>query len=397
MLGRFSICMVCIGVGLNFGLKSRRHDKAAGTLGGCSTDRTEELRMARKSTTVPPDQTDTMSNEQKIHNLLHLGLDNDTILFNMTRYRRNLEAIERDDERSVLASRFMIHPTPSYNPLFRQRLMEQIRKCKHRYMVENEEISHSESLSNDDGSARQVAEIPLVDIPRFSLGIRGVDEVLGIDPVTRIAGMPRGACLIFGAPKGVGKTRLTVQIAAAVGHPDYPADEEAELDGVLYIQNEEKVEIFRTRAAKAWSNRHNILISSSNNLRQQIALVNKHRPRLVIVDSLQDTLQAKFSSGIQTILGDYKSLASSMGTSFWIISHVNSKGTLKGGTYAGHKVDIEMIARRNKFDPSEFLISCDEKNRYGSTGKRAVFRHMTEGIVSVPNVGDLTRFGYKEE
>lgn len=35
--------MVCIGVGLNFGLKADRHDQTAGTLGGCSMDRTEEL------------------------------------------------------------------------------------------------------------------------------------------------------------------------------------------------------------------------------------------------------------------------------------------------------------------------------------------------------------------
>jgi predicted ATP-dependent serine protease len=359
--------------------------------------RTERKNMARKSTTAPPDQTEAMSNEQKIHTLLHMGLDNDTILFNMTRIRRNIEAIERADERSVLAAKFLVDPVPSYNALFRQRLMEQIRKCKHRYLMENEEISHSDSLSVDDGSARQVGDIPLVDIPRFSLGVKGVDEVLGTDPINGMTGMPRGACLVFGAPKGAGKTRLTVQIAAAVGHPDYPADKEAELDGVLYIQNEEKVEIFRTRAARAWSDSHNILISSSNNLRQHIALVNKHRPRLVIVDSLQDTKQAKFPSGLQMILGDYKSLASSMGTSFWIISHVNSKGTLKGGTYAGHKVDIEMIARRNKYDKSEFLIACDEKNRYGATGKRAVFRHVPEGIASVTGVGDLTRFGYKEE
>jgi DNA repair protein RadA/Sms len=228
------------------------------------------------------------------------------------------------------------------------------------------------------------------------LGIKGLDDVLGYDPITGLSGLPRGSCTIFGAPKGMGKTRLTVQIAANVGHPNYPIDEEMELDGVLYIQNEEKVEIFRTRAAKIWTNRHKILISSSNNLRQHIALVNKHRPRLVIVDSLQDTLQAKFPSGIQTILSDYKAIAESMGTSFWIISHVNSKGTLKGGTYAGHKVDIEIIARRNKTDPKEFVIGCDEKNRYGATGKRAVFIHMDHGIVFSPNYGDFSRFGYKE-
>lgn len=353
--------------------------------------------MARSSTTLPPRQVKGLSNEQKIWLLLQQEYDNDTILYNLTKMRENLQAIERDDERYKLAKKFGIL-TPTFDPVFRQRLMEQIRKCKCRYIAEHNEVSELDFLRDDDGSARHISEIPLTKIPRFSLGIAGVDEVLGEDEEGN-KGIPRGCCLVMGAPKGVGKTRLTVQIAAYVGHPLATSgkayDEEFELGGVLYIQNEEKVEIFRTRAAKVWSNHHRIMISSSDNLDQHVALIKTHRPKLVIVDSIQDTRQARFSAGIRHILMTYKAIAESMGISFWLISHVNTKGKLKGGTYTGHKVDIEMLAIRSKEDPSEFLISCDEKNRYGSTGRRALFRHEKEGIVYLPTVGDLARFGYK--
>jgi len=352
--------------------------------------------MARTSKVIPPDQGENLTNEQRINLLLHQKTDNDTILYNLTRFKHNLAAIEREDERTRIANKFGV-VAPKYDAVFRQRLMEQIRKCKHRYLSECQELSALDLLKDDDGTARHVSEIERTHSPRFSLGLKGVDEVLGHDPVSGTRGMPRGACLIFGAPKGMGKTRLTVQIAAAVGHPDYPADEEKELDGVLFIQNEEKLEVFLGRNGKLWSNKHKIHLSSSDNLTQHESLINERRPRLVIVDSIQDTRQARFSSGITTILSTYKAMATSLGTAFWLISHVNSKGTLKGGTYAGHKVDIEMIARRNKTDPAEFIIACDEKNRYGATGKRSVFRHTDRGILSIPHVGDLTRFGYKEE
>lgn len=349
--------------------------------------------MARTSENLPPDQIEHYTNEQRINLLLHQGTDNDTILYNLCRLRHNLPAVVRDDDRLKLANNFGV-VSPKYDALFRQRLMEQIRKCKHRYLLECKDINvHTKE---GDGKARHVSEITPSHSPRFSLGMKGVDEVLGYDPKSGSAGMPRGATLVFGAPKGMGKTRLSVQIAAAVGHPEYPPDEEKELDGVLYIQNEEKIEVFLGRNGKLWTKNHKILISDSDDLNQHEQLIYEHRPRLVIIDSVQDTRQARFSSGIPLILSRYKATATSLGTAFWLISHVNQKGTLKGGSYIGHKVDIEMIARRNKFDPSEFIIACDEKNRYGPSGKRAVFRHMNDGIVSVPNLGDLTRFGYKE-
>jgi len=360
--------------------------------------KTEELRnyMARSSEGLPPDQVEHYSNEQRINLLLHQGTDNDAILYNLCRLKHNLPAIVRDDDRLKVANKFGV-VSPKHDPVFRQRLMEQIRKCKHRYLLECQDINDHHHHKEGDGKARHVSKIVPTHSPRFSLGLKGVDDVLGYDPVSGTSGMPRGATLVFGAPKGMGKTRLSVQIAAAVGHPDYPADEEKELDGVLFIQNEEKVEVFLGRNGKLWTKNHKILISDSDDLNQHEQLVHDHRPRLVIIDSVQDTRQARFSSGIPMILSRYKAWATSLGTAFWLISHVNQKGTLKGGSYIGHKVDIEMIARRNKFDPAEFIIACDEKNRYGATGKRAVFRHISDGIISVPHVGDLTRFGYKEE
>lgn len=337
--------------------------------------------MARTSKNAPADQGASLNNEQRINVLLQQSLDNDTIMYGLCRLKSNLAAVEDDDQRKKLAEKYHLEQVPLFDKIFRQRLLEQIRKCKHQYKRENEEIELIESLSDDDGTAKKIRDINIVDIPRISLGISSLDEMLGTDPINGQSGLPVGSCLVFGAPKGVGKTRLTVQIAAAVGNPKAKPDEWGN-SGVLFIQNEEKLDVFRTRAAHMWTNEHNILVSSSNNLVQQVALVDKHRPRLVIIDSIQDTRQARFSAGIANMMSTYKSIAGSLHCAFWLISHVNTKGDLKGGTYVGHKVDIELIAEK-LLNPSEFVVKCGEKNRYGATGKKAVFMHTADGIVSV--------------
>jgi len=337
--------------------------------------------MARHSTSAPRDQGESLSNEQKINILLQQGLDNDTIAFGLFRLKANLAANEDADQRMKLAQKFHLDKVPEFDKIFRQRLLEQIRKCKSQYKKNTEEMDFIDSLRDDDGTAKKVGDIPIVNIPRFSLGIKSMDELLGTDLINGQSGIPVGSCTVFGAPKGVGKTRLTVQIASHVGSPNAEKDSFGNR-GVLFIQNEEKLDVFRTRAARMWTDKHAIMLSSSDNLTQQVALVHQHRPKLVIIDSIQDTRQARFSAGIANMLSTYKAVAGDRHCAFWLISHVNGEGKLKGGTYVGHKVDIELIAER-LLNPSEFVVKCGEKNRYGSTGKNAVFMHMADGIVPV--------------
>lgn len=336
--------------------------------------------MARTSKEAPRDQGESLSNEQRINILLQQGQDNDTIMFGLCRMRVNLAAETDDNQRKKLADKYHIE-CPKFNRIFRQRLLEQIRKCKCRYKKDGDELDFFDTLRDDDGSARDVGEIAIEEIHRFSVGFSSIDEILGKDPINGEIGMPNGCCLIFGAPKGVGKTRLTVQIAAFVGHPFVEKDQNGN-SGVLYIQNEEKLSVFRSRAAKVWSPEHKIKLSSSDNLIQHVALVHKHRPKLIVVDSIQDTRQARFCTGIRHMLMTYKAVAEDLGCSFWLISHLNGKGDLMGGTYAGYKVDIELIANRMA-NPSEFVVKSG-KNRYGSIEKNAQFIHKEEGILEIP-------------
>jgi predicted ATP-dependent serine protease len=339
--------------------------------------------MGRKSTVAPPDQGATLSNEQRINLLLQQTADTDTVLFVLSKHQKNLAAIEDEEQRCSLAAKFQV-PVPTYDPVFKQRLQEQVRKCKSKFMKDVAGGELHEMMREDNGEAKELVDLPMIDIPRFSLGIDSLDELLGKDKKTGEFGMPYGACAVLGAPRACGKTRLMVEVAAAVGDPDLNEDEFGNL-GVLYIQNEEKLEIFRSRYARKWTDDHNILLSSSDNLLQHASLVDMHRPRLVIIDSIQDTRQARYSAGIIGMLMTYKAIATSNRCSFILISHVTVKGTLKGGSYPGHKVDMELMAKRASKGSPTFSISC-EKNRYGISGLGADFVHTDRGVESASEV-----------
>lgn len=340
--------------------------------------------MGNRTRNMPPDQTPNLSNEQRINVMLQHNSDNDSIFYTLSRLAHNLHVHQDDATRAKLAEKFGI-PCPPFDKLARQRLLEQIRKCKCAYMKENALLNESLAYSmddDDDGSARSLADIDIVQINRFSTGIETLDAMLGRSDDGE-AGLPEGVCLLFGAAKGIGKTRLTVQVAAHVGNPNAQPDAYGN-HGVLYIQNEESLDVFRSRAAqKVWTDTHKILLSSSNNLEQHVALIDRHRPKLIIIDSLQDTMQSRFHGGLMNMMCTYKGIAKTNRCTFWLISHVTTKGEIKGGTYPGHKVDIEMTAERMPFNQGEFIIHCDKKNRYGATGKKAVFAHTPAGVVAV--------------
>lgn len=331
--------------------------------------------MANRSKRLPKDQSEGLSTEGHIFIQLQQGYDIETIFYLMSRRKENLSSIVDNKQRRELSGKYGVN-FPEYDEVFSHRLKSQIIHCKHRYMKDNDDMSLLDSLKEDNGSAKSIKDIVSVEIPRFKVGISALDRLLGTEDDE---GLPEGSCLVFGAKQGVGKTRLTVDIASYVGRPDCVTDKNGN-KGVLYIQNEEKLEIFRTRAAKNWTDKHVINLSNSDNLIQHVAMIDKYRPRLVIVDSLHDTKQAHSRAGVAHMLCTYKSLAQSLGCSFWMISHLTTDGKLKGGSYTGHKVDFVLMAEREEgLSKGQFCVHLS-KNRYGEVGDRLVFEHTKDGI-----------------
>ena len=139
--------------------------------------------MGRKSVVVPKDQGAGLSNEQRIGVLLQHCPDNESVFYALCRMKANLAAMEDDDNRRRYARNHGVE-CPAFDAIFRQRLMEQIRKVKCKYMEEVREDEVLKVVKEDDGSAVRVADIEIVNMPRFSLGIPALDQILGKDDAT---------------------------------------------------------------------------------------------------------------------------------------------------------------------------------------------------------------------
>jgi predicted ATP-dependent serine protease len=293
--------------------------------------------------------------------------------------KQYVPAIQNDRDREHYAKLYEME-CPPHDPLMRQRLMEQIRSCKSAYMERDALRQALAPLKFSDGSARKLCDIDIVEMKRFSTGIRDIDRLLGTDEKTGVDGMPYATCLLLAAQRGCGKTRLAVDVCAFVGDPNDLPDDYGN-SGVFYIQNEECLSRFRTRAAKHWPKDLKVTLSDSTDLIQTCYQINEAKPRLVVVDSLQGLSQAQIPGGLTNIVAQYKSIAETTGTSFWLISQLNTKGGVKGGTNPGHKVDIELFAEKPK-GSSGFVVSCPQKNRYGETGFGVRFAHGADGVIS---------------
>lgn len=330
--------------------------------------------MARKSNSAPMNVVESLSNEQHINILLQLGHDNDAIMYCLVQMKDNLAAVEDDSIRVILSTKFGVE-CPSFNKLFHQRLLEQIRKCKCAYKEDSKNSVFLEESTTDFG-ARSLVEIPREQVPRFSCGIPDLDKVFGTGK-NGVSGIPTGSITTFGSVEKVGKTRLMVVLSKHIAM-NKEVDERGN-SGVLYFQNEEYPSYFLENEAKSWTNDMNIRLSSNLELNNQLCLIREHKPKFVVIDSVQYTSQARYKSGLLVMMMAFRDLARERGTSFCLVSHLNNDGKLSGGNFLREQPDISLVARGDETGLA-FFVECTH-NRYGSTSSRPVFIHTDTGVV----------------
>lgn len=327
--------------------------------------------MARISKAKAYGLSTGISNEHRINEMLRNDDSNDAIFFVLSNQKSNLHCLKDDKARKRMAERFAIE-CPGYDGTAAQRLHEQIRKCRGAFDNEQEMISYVEMLRPANSQPLPVGKIKPVTVKRFSLGISSLDEMLG-------GGMPVGAIALMAMQRKLGKTRLSTEITKLVGNPAHGPDERGN-QGVLYIQNEEMLSVFKGRYGKKWKDRDKIWLSDSFRLTEHMAAISNLRPQLVVLDSIQEVAEARTSAGMGHCLMSYKAITSDLGISMLILSHMNGKGEVKGSTYLQHKVDIILKGKKGDVDGS-FVVYCDG-TRYGVSGEEAHFFHTAKGVVS---------------
>lgn len=226
--------------------------------------------------------------------------------------------------------------------------------------------------------ALAIGEIAEADAPRLRSGIGEFDRILG-------GGVVAGSAVLVGGEPGIGKSTLLLQAAHEL------AARSAEK--VLYVTSEESARQTALRAGRLGAKGPNLLVLAETNLERIVNQIHKHKPAIVIIDSIQMIYKPELPAapGSVTQLRDccmeLVYLAKSSGTAVFFVGHVTKAGTLAGPKIIEHIVDTVVYFEGDRFHTHR-IVRC-VKNRFGSTHEVGLFEMTGEGLKEVTDPGKL--------
>jgi len=232
------------------------------------------------------------------------------------------------------------------------------------FIEEKEETQHKFSRE------KEVSKISLIqtqNLSRITSGIKEIDEILGGGVV------PASVILIAGAP-GIGKSTLLLQIADAFqkNSEDYK---------VLYVSGEESPFQIKLRSQRLKKGA-DILFMATQNLEELLYNIEKIKPKIVIIDSIQSiTPQAGLvasTSSLKEVAFKILSFAKEKGITFFISGHITKEGQIQGPKIIEHMVDVVFYLEESSERYLRILYST--KNRYGNTLNFILFQMTSEGL-----------------
>ncbi|MBU0934794.1 MAG: DNA repair protein RadA [Spirochaetes bacterium] len=233
-------------------------------------------------------------------------------------------------------------------------------------------VQASKAVARQADSGRLSLPLSAIDPSegrRIASGSPEVDRVLG-------GGLVPGSTVLVGGEPGIGKSTLLLQLAAR-----------AEVQGrVLYVSGEEGAAQLRLRADRLGLQRKDLEIFCSGDLAEILVVLERLRPALIIIDSLQTLLAADAgavpgtANQVKYCSMELSDWARSHGASCFMVAHVTKDGLIAGPKAAEHIVDVVLMFEQSDND-IRFLRSS--KNRFGSTDEIALFSMSERGLQEV--------------
>jgi DNA repair protein RadA/Sms len=221
--------------------------------------------------------------------------------------------------------------------------------------------------------ATPIREVSAEEVPRRSLGIGELDRVLG-------GGLVHGSLTLLGGEPGVGKSTLLLTVAKQLAEAGVKT---------LYVSAEESVQQTRMRAERTGAVCDDLWLLAETDLSVIQAEVEAHRPRALILDSVQTVYAPELEaapgsvSQVREVTARMMHLSKVQGVSTFLVGHVTKDGNIAGPKTLEHMVDTVLSFEGARAGPYRVLRAA--KNRFGSTNEIAVFEMQGEGLVEVPN------------
>ena len=218
--------------------------------------------------------------------------------------------------------------------------------------------------------AVRLGEVRSESQPRLIFGSAELTRTLG-------GGMVRGSVILLAGDPGIGKSTLLLDVASDAAH-------EGE---ALYVTGEESPEQIKLRADRLGVDADSLYLLPTTSLSEILAQVERLRPALVIVDSIQTVFDEELSSEagstsqIRECARQLTQWAKSSGASVILAGHVTKSGDIAGPRVLEHVVDVVLHLEG---DPvSSFRLLRSIKNRFGSTNEVGVFEMTEQGMRDV--------------
>ncbi|OON95849.1 MAG: DNA repair protein RadA [Candidatus Epulonipiscioides saccharophilum] len=240
----------------------------------------------------------------------------------------------------------------------------------------------NKNTSTSDGSIPvKLAEIILTEENRITTGLDELDRVLG-------GGLVQGSLILVGGDPGIGKSTLLLQICQTLGELN---------NKVLYISGEESCAQIKLRAQRLQVDTNNLFLLSEIIMSNIQTNILKHKPKLVIIDSIQTMYDSDIASApgsvsqVRQVTHTLMQIAKSYNITIFIVGHVTKEGSLAGPRVLEHMVDTVLYFEGERH--ASFRILRAVKNRFGSTNEIGVFEMIDKGLVEVKNPSELMLSG----
>jgi DNA repair protein RadA/Sms len=242
-----------------------------------------------------------------------------------------------------------------------------------------EEAEHSAPASSSRSAAQAVslAGTAVGEDSRRPTGIGELDRVLG-------GGLVAGSLVLLGGEPGIGKSTLLLQAADALASQGVD---------VLYVCGEESPEQVGMRARRIGAASDGMLLLPEVDISIVEATVEKHRPGVLVVDSIQTAFDPDLSGApgsvgqVRACTARIMRLAKDLGVTTLIVGHVTKDGSIAGPRVLEHMVDAVLYFEGDRDHAVRIVRAV--KNRFGSSSEIGIFEMGEAGLLAVESPSSL--------
>lgn len=221
----------------------------------------------------------------------------------------------------------------------------------------------------------KVSEIDITEDKRIVTAIQELDRVLG-------GGIVPGSVVLVGGDPGIGKSTLMMQLSDKI-----------KKNTILYVSGEESPKQIKLRCERLGFAHDEFYILSETSLEIIAAIVDKLRPDIVIIDSIQTIYRNELESSPGSVSQLREStaaiiqIAKAKNISFFLIGHITKEGFIAGPKVLEHMVDTVLQFEGERTHAYRVLRAI--KNRFGSTNEIGIFEMTGTGLVEVRNPSEV--------